>query len=99
MIAGVTDRGRWISAAEWGAIAVIVAIDASGALVTGVPVAGALKRGVLFVLLLPLWPIFAWRFGHKGALIGQIPAKLCASTSALSVTQYYAAMTSGGRPA
>lgn len=98
MITAVTGRGRWISAAEWGVIAGIVAIDALCALATGIPVAGALKRSVVFLLLLPLWPLFAWRFGRKGALIGQIPAKLCASTSALSVTQYYAAMASSGRP-
>lgn len=88
----------WISWAEWGAIAIFALLAAICAVVTGVPVSGVLRKAVILALLLPLWPLFVWRFGSKGALIGDIPAKLCAATATLSVIQYYAAMTSADRP-
>jgi hypothetical protein len=89
-------RDHWVSAAEWGVIAAIVALDAAFARATGIAVDGVRKHAQLLAILIGIWPatVLAVRvtgFAKGGGFLAEIPGKFFTYIAAASVLEYYLA--------
>ena len=87
---------RWISAVEWGVIAVIVAIDFAFAAATGIGVNRALDYTKTFAIILAAWPALALLIrvtgiAKGGDFIAEMMAKALIFIYAATVFEYYLA--------
>ena len=90
------SRDGWISAAEWGAIAGIVALDAVFAWTTGIPVAGTVKHAELLAIIIAIWPVTVLLtritgFAPGSGTLAEIPGKFFTYICVASVLEYYLA--------
>jgi hypothetical protein len=93
------SRDHWVSAAEWGVIAGIVALDAAFARATGIAVQSAAKHAELLAIIVALWPatslaIRITGFAKDGGFLAEIPGKFFTYIAAASVLEYYLATSS-----
>jgi membrane-associated phospholipid phosphatase len=89
-------RDHWISAAEWGVVAGIIALDAGFAHATGIPVAGALKHAELLAVIVAIWPVTVLvtrltGMAADGDFLAEIPGKFFTYIAVASVLEYYLA--------
>ena len=90
------SRDHWVSAAEWGVIAGMIALDAAFAGATGIAVQGALPQVKLLAIIVALWPATALLtritgFAKDGTFLAEIPGKFFTYITVASVLEYYLA--------
>jgi hypothetical protein len=89
-------RDHWVSAAEWGVIAALIALDAAFAHATGIGVDGASKHAQLLGILILMWPAIALGtrltgFAKGAGFLAELPAKFFSYIAVASVLEYYLA--------
>jgi membrane-associated phospholipid phosphatase len=89
-------RERWVSAAEWAVIVLLVAIDAGFAAATGIGVRRGLAYAETFALVIAIWPAMALfirltGIAKGGADIAEMAAKFLVFIYVATVLEYYVA--------
>ncbi len=90
------SRDHWVSAAEWGVVAGIIAFDAGFARASGIAIEGAFKHAQLLAVIIAIWPatVLATRLAGMatdGGFLAEIPGKFFTYITAASVLEYYLA--------
>jgi membrane-associated phospholipid phosphatase len=93
---GGMKADHWISALEWGVIAVLIITDVAFAQWTGIPVTHWHRRVAAITLIVALWPValFLTRVSGRArdaAFLAEIPGKAFAYICVATICEYYCA--------